>query len=381
MVLYVMSISGIDLDRAIKTFQILKPDGTYSQEFEPKLTSNELKHLYKIMLTVRMLDKKMLILQRQGRIGFYISSEGEEAAHVGSAYALESNDWIFPAYREPGAALIRGATLKELIAQVYGNAADVNKGRQMPNHWGFKRINYVTPGSPVGAQIPIATGFAIAAKLRNDKRVVLTYFGDGATSTSEFHVGMNFAGVFKAPIIFFCKNNQYAISLPVSKQTASITIAIKAIAYGFQGIRIDGNDILAAYTITKEAVEKARRGEGPTLIEAVTYRLGAHSTSDDPTRYRSQEEVEIARKYDPLKRFRIYLESKGLWSEDDENEEIKKIEEEINIIINEMENTPPPDPRTLFEDVYAEMPWNLREQMELLLDELKEKEKEVQEVK
>jgi TPP-dependent pyruvate/acetoin dehydrogenase alpha subunit len=192
---------------------------------------------------------------------------------------------------------------------------------------------------------------------------------------------MNFAGVFKAPIVFFCKNNQYAISLPVSRQTASPTIAIKAIAYGFQGIRVDGNDILAVYTVTKEAVDKARRGEGPTLIEAVTYRLGAHSTSDDPSRYRSQEEVELARKNDPLKRFKIYLESKGLWNDDEENETVKKIEEEINMIINEMENTPPPDPKTLFEDVYAEIPWHLKEQMELLLEELKSKKEEIQEAR
>jgi len=375
-----MSISGINIDRALNTFQILRPDGTYNPEYEPKLTANELRKLYTTMLTVRILDRKMLILQRQGRIGFYITAEGEEAAHTGSAYALEPDDWIFPAYREQGAALIRGATLKELIAQVYGNAADVNKGRQMPNHWGFKRINYVTPGSPVASQVPIAVGFAIAAKLRNDKRVVLTYFGDGGTSTNEFHVGMNFAGVFKAPIVFFCKNNQYAISLPVSRQTASPTIAIKAIAYGFQGIRVDGNDILAVYTVTKEAVDKARRGEGPTLIEAITYRLGAHSTSDDPSRYRSQEEVELARKNDPLKRFKIYLESKGLWNDDEENETVKKIEE-INMIINEMENTPPPDPKTLFEDVYAEIPWHLKEQMEFLLEELKSKKEEIQEAR
>ena len=212
-------------------------------------------------------------------------------------------------------------------------------------------------------------GAALAAKIRGDPIVTLTYFGDGGTSENDFHAGMNFAGVFKTPTVFFCQNNHWAISLPVERQTASETIAVKAHAYGFEGVRVDGNDILAVYRTTKEAVEKARKGGGPTLIEAVTYRMGPHSSSDDPKRYRSEEELAEWQKRDPLVRFHRYLEKKRLWTEADEKRAQDETNREIEEAVQHAEKLPKPALETLFTDVYAEMPWNLEEQLRQLRQE------------
>lgn len=347
--------------------RIVDADGTYDSKLEPKLTPDALKAAYRQMVLVRLLDNRMLSLQRQGRIGFYVPSTGEEASQVGSAMVLEKRDWVFPAYREPGAALWRGFPIETLIAQAYGNALDPQHGHQMPNHYGARAINYVTASSPVGTQIPHAVGAAWAAKIRKEEVVSLVYFGDGATSEGDFHAGMNFAGVFKTPTIFFCKNNQWAISVPVARQTAAKTLAQKAAAYGMEGVRVDGNDLLAVYAATKAAVEKARAGGGPTMIEALTYRIGPHSSSDDPTRYRSKEEVERWQQRDPIERTRKYLELKGLWSKDQEERQRAEIEEQIQATIKEVERHPPPAIETLFEDVYAELTPQLKEQMEAYL--------------
>jgi len=237
----------------------------------------------------------------------------------------------------------------------------------MPNHYGARDVNYVPVSSPVGTQIPQAVGAAWAAKIRKDDVVTLTYFGDGATSEGDFHAGMNFAGVFKTPTIFFCKNNQWAISVPVTRQTASKTLAQKALAYGFDGVRVDGNDLLAIYAVTKAAADKARSGGGPTMIEAVTYRMGPHSSSDDPTRYRSKEEVETWAKRDPIERMRKYLELKGLWSKDSEDKLRAELEDLLQATIKEVERSPPPPIETLFTDVYAELTPQLKEQMDAFL--------------
>ena len=250
--------------------QVIDVDGTYDSKLEPKLPKETLLRGYRNLVLVRLLDSRMLSLQRQGRIGFYVPSTGEEACQVGSALALETEDWVFPAYREPGCALTRGLDLKLMIAQEYGNSLDANKGRQMPNHFGWRSIHYVSASCPLGTQIPQAVGAAWAAKIRGDRVVTLVYFGDGSTSEGDFHVGMNFAGVFKAPTIFFCKNNQYAISVPLAHQTASRTLAQKAQAYGVDAARVDGNDHHAVYAATKAAADMARAGGGPTEIEAVT---------------------------------------------------------------------------------------------------------------
>jgi pyruvate dehydrogenase E1 component subunit alpha len=309
----------------------------------------------------------MLSLQRQGRIGFYVPSSGEEACQIGSMMALEARDWVFPAYRELGAAIWRGVPIELLIAQAYGNAKDPQRGRQMPNHFGAASAHYVTTSSPVATQITQAVGAAWAAKLRKEDVVALTFFGDGATSEGDFHAGMNFAGVFKAPTIFFCKNNQWAISVPVARQTATKTLAEKARAYGMDGIRVDGNDLLAVYSTTKAAVDKARTGGGPTMIEALTYRMGPHSSSDDPTRYRPKEEVEAWARRDPIDRMRKYLELKDLWTKDRDEALRAELDDLIQTTIKEVERHPPPPIETLFEDVYAEMTPQIREQLEAFL--------------
>ncbi len=347
--------------------QIIDVDGTFDSKLEPKLPAETLVRGYRNLVLVRTLDSRMLSLQRQGRIGFYVPSTGEEACQVGSALALSQEDWVFPAYREPGCALTRGLDLKLMIAQEYGNSLDANKGRQMPNHFGWRSINYVSASSPVGTQIPQAVGTAWAAKIRGDKVATLVYFGDGATSGADFHVGMNFAGVFKTPTIFFCKNNQWAISVPLSHQTAAKSIAQKALAYGMDAARVDGNDLLAVYAATKAAVDKAHAGGGPTLIEAVTYRVGPHSSSDDPTRYRTKEEVAEWQRKDPIERMRKYLEVKGLWDGAKEEALRKELDTWITDTIREVEKAPPPPLESLFTDVYAELTPALREQMEAYL--------------
>ena len=261
--------------------------------------------MYRTMALVRAIDDRMIKLQRQGRIGFYGEARGQEAGGVASAAALRPDDWLFPALREVGAALYRGFPLEKYMAQCFGTAGDELKGRQMPCHYGFRAGNFVPLSSCIGTQIPHAVGVAYAAKYRKEDVVAVAYMGDGATSEGDFHVGMNFAGVYKAPVIFFCQNNQWAISVPVSKQTASESIAIKAEAYGFPGVRVDGNDAIAIYEVTRDAADRARKGDGPTLIEAVTYRMGGHSSSDDATRYREKKEVEEWKRKDPVDRLRV----------------------------------------------------------------------------
>ncbi|HSL91882.1 MAG TPA: thiamine pyrophosphate-dependent dehydrogenase E1 component subunit alpha, partial [Candidatus Limnocylindrales bacterium] len=307
---------------------------------------------------------KALNLQRAGRIGFYIGATGQEAAEIGSGFALREGDWVFPSYRDQGVALLHGYPLAELVGQLFGNSADVTKGRQMPNHWCDRAARVVSVSSPVATQLPQAVGVAYAAKLRGEKVAVIGYFGDGGSSTGEFHAAMNFAGVFRTPNVFFCSNNQYAISLPFEKQTASGSIAAKAAAYGFPGVRVDGNDVLAVVRATRDALEGARAGEGPTLIEALTYRIGAHSTSDDPTRYRSEEEVEAWRRKDPIRRFAAFLKRQGLLEDSAEKAAMEETRDEVQRAVAACEAAPPVSPESLVEDVYAEMPWHLKEQRE-----------------
>lgn len=353
---------------------VIQEDGS-TNDLDPDLPDELLHRMYACMVLNRELDNRMFMLQRQGRIGFYLTCTGEEAAVVGSAAALNDDDWLVPAYRESGLALWRGVDLVKYVSQMYGNAYDNVKGRQMPNHYSFRELRMLSISSPVGTQIPQATGFAWAAKIVGDPVVVCVYFGDGATSEGDFHVGLNFAGVFKTPTIFFCRNNQWAISVPRERQTASRSIAIKALAYGIHGVRVDGNDILAVYRVTREAAERARRGEGPTLIEAVTYRLGAHSSSDDPRRYRSEEEVVHWQQRDPIKRFREYLERKGLWDESREKALLEDVQEKIQAAIKKAESIGPPPVESLFEDVYARPLWHIEEQKEMLLNYLKERDR------
>ncbi|MGI0156658.1 MAG: thiamine pyrophosphate-dependent dehydrogenase E1 component subunit alpha, partial [Thermoplasmata archaeon] len=256
------------------------------------------------MVLSRATDERCLTLQRQGRIGFYAPLIGQEAAQVGCALALSPDDWVFPAYRELAVALTRGVALRSILDQLWGNSADLTKGRQMPNHFGFTQQHFVTASSPIGTQITQAVGAAMAAQRRKHPIVTVPFFGDGATSSNDFHAAMNFAGVFRAPTIFFCQNNQWAISLPREKQTRSKTLAEKAEAYGFSGVVVDGTDVRSVFGAVAEARQRAVRGDGPTLIEAQVYRLGPHSTSDDPKRYRTDAEVEEWRAKDPLVRLK-----------------------------------------------------------------------------
>lgn len=346
--------------------RVIRDDGSVDPQFDPGLSKADALRMYRMMALERVLDARMLTLQRQGRIGFYGPSLGQEAAIVGAAMATEPEDWIVPQYREPGAALVRGMPLKEMICQFMANAEDPVHGRQMPCHYVYRKGNYLSISSPVGTQLPHAVGIAWGMRLRGDPHAVLVYFGDGGTSTSDFHTAMNFAGVFRVPCVFLCNNNQWAISLPVAKQTASTTLAQKAAAYGFEGIRVDGMDALAVYRATRDAARKARSGGGPTMVEAVTYRMGPHSSSDDPSRYRDERDVAAWRARDPLAILRRYLEHQRWWDAEREARLEEDLGGEITRAVTEAERAPPPDIETLFTDVYAEVPWNLQEQIDEL---------------
>jgi len=331
---------------------------------------SQLRRFYELMLLTRTFDSQAVNLQRQGRIGFYVPCEGEEAAEVGSALALRPSDWIFPDYRASGVMIARGMALDTLLAQLMASSQDISKGRSMPSHYGSRALNTVIPSSPLCTQLPHAVGAALAAKIRGDDIATIAYFGDGGTSTNDFHSALNFAAVFKTPTVFFCRNNGYAISLPVTQQTATESLAIKASAYNIEGVRVDGNDVMAVYAATRMALEKARSGGGPTLIEAVTYRMGAHSTSDDPTRYRDSREVELMRSKDPIARFGDYLRERRVWTDEDESDARQSMHDQVKEAVARAEKFPHPDVRSLFDDVYAEQTWNLRAEAAELAEEI-----------
>ncbi len=322
--------------------------------------------MYRLMLTTRLLDDRAMKLQRQGRIGFYVPSIGQEACAVGSAFVLGAKDWCYPSYREPGAALTLGVPIQDIVNEWYGNAEDTTKGRQMPVHYSFAKYRFVSISSPIGTQIVQAAGCAMGMQIKKEKAFAITYFGDGATSSNDFHAGLNFGAVYKAPVIFFCSNNQWAISCPLSQQTASETIAQKSIAYGMPGVRVDGNDVLAVYQATLEAAERCRRGEGPTLIEALTFRLGPHSSSDDPTRYRPTKEVEDWKAKDPIERLKAFLVKRGTLDAKSEAAIAEEINDAIAAAVKHAESVPMPASSTMFDDVYGTMPKNLKEQQQRL---------------
>ena len=325
-----------------------------------------LRRMYRELRKLRLLDEKMLLVQRQGRIGFYGEVKGQEATPVATGFALRGDDWVFPGLREGAVMLVRGFPLATYLAQCWGNALDVQKGRQMPSHFSGRAVNQVSWGSVIGPQIPQAVGAAWAMRKQGSDAVAVAFFGDGATSEPDFHNAANLAGVWKAPVVLVCQNNHWAISIPSSQQTAAPTFASKAIAYGMPGVRVDGNDALAVFLAVRDAAERARRGEGPTLIECVTYRIGAHSSSDDPTRYRAQEEVDAWVRRDPVERFRRFLERGGLHDDAADEALVASLDAEIREAIATAEAAPAPARDTLFDDVYGELPWNLREQREAL---------------
>ncbi|MHB8606133.1 MAG: pyruvate dehydrogenase (acetyl-transferring) E1 component subunit alpha [Thermoplasmatota archaeon] len=351
------------------TYQVLKPDGSLvSKDREPDIPDELLLRAYRTMVRVRMLNERGMNLQRQGRINFYIGSEGQEAVHVGAGAAMKNEDWYFPHYRDPGVALLRGASLDSMVQQLYGNALDPIKGRQMPNHYSYKDYNFFSISSPLSTQVPQAVGAAYAMKLRGDKLVAMTSFGDGSTSEGDFHVGMNFAAVWKTPCVFLCNNNQYAISVPVRLQSATETFAQKAEAYGMPGERVDGNDLLAVYAVAKRAVDRARKGDGPTLIECVTFRMGPHSSSDDPKRYVPNALLDEWRAKDPIQRIEKYLGKRGLWDDKKQQELVDATKAELQKSVDIADKAPPPALDTMFDDVFAKRTWMLEAQ----LRELKE---------
>jgi len=343
-------------------FQILAENGRARPEREPSLPASDLQKLYSLMATTRAADLKALKLQRQGRMGTFAPSLGHEACQVGSAFALQPKDWVFPYFRDLGNYITLGLPLKNYYLYWMGN----EEGMRIP-----AGLNIFTISVPVGSQLPHSVGCAMAMKYRKEQAAVVAYFGDGATSEGDFGEALNFAGVFRTPNVFICFNNQYAISTPVRQQTAAKSIAEKATAFGFNGIRADGNDVLAMYSLTREALEKARTGGGPTLIEAFTYRIGNHTTSDDASRYRMEAEVKEWSRRDPIERFRLYLKDKGLWDETFESRVQREAEDLINKAVEEAESTPPPRPEDLFIHTYEEMTPELNNQLAELRDFLK----------
>jgi 2-oxoisovalerate dehydrogenase E1 component alpha subunit len=354
--------------REFPLYRLLDEDGALvGDPGEVTLPDEALLRLYRWMVLNRALDERMVTLQRQGRIGFYIGSIGEEATVLGTAAGMEETDWIFPCYREHGAALLRGMPLATFMCGLFGNTGDAMKGRQMPCHEAWRPGRYASISSPIATEIPHAVGAAWAARLKGEEMVSLTYFGEGATSAPDFHTGLNFAAVRKIPVVFVCRNNGWAISVPLEKQTAAETIAQKAIGYGMRGERVDGTDLLAVHAATRRARARAAAGEGPTLVECVTYRVEGHSTSDDPRAYRPAALVEPWKRKDPVLRVKRLLGRKGLLDEAADARLRDEVREEIQGALREAEAFPPKLPvASLFEDVYAEPLRQQREQLEEL---------------
>ena len=355
----------IQLIHRVQRLSILGAEGNLDEELEPDIDHALLIKLHRFMLLSRRFDERMLSLQRQGRIGTFGPIKGQEAAHLGAVAALEEKDWFVPSFREMGAEIWRGKELVNILL-AYGG---FNEGGAMRE--GSTNLPLAIP---VGTQIPHAVGIGYALKYRQQDRVVMVFFGDGATSEGDFHEALNFAGVFKTPVVFVCQNNHWAISVPRSKQTRSGTLAQKALAYGFGGIQVDGNDVLAVYAAAKEAVDRARSGDGPTLIECVTYRMAVHTTADDPKRYRKDEEVQEWEKRDPLERFQKYLTKKGILSKEKIDALEEELKEEIQDAVKNYENKAKTlkDPLNMFDYIFDELPAYIREQKEELRNELKE---------
>jgi len=319
----------------VKSLQVVDEEGRVDRSLMPEMPDALLKRIFESLVFSRVFDKMAINLQREGRIGTYAPIWGQEAAQVGSAVALERDDWIFPSFRETGVYL----TLDYPAWMIFRYWMGDERGMAAP-----EGLNIFPMSVPVGSHIPHAAGAAMAMKLKGARAAAVAYFGDGASSRGDFHESLNFAGVFKAPAVFICQNNQWAISVPSRRQTAARTIAQRAFSYGIEGVHVDGNDVVAVYKATREALERARSGGGATLIELFTYRLGNHTTADDARRYRSDEEVEEWKKKEPMIRFRKFLESRGLWSEGYEEEAREKAAACIDAAVKEAEGYPEADP-------------------------------------
>jgi 2-oxoisovalerate dehydrogenase E1 component alpha subunit len=356
----------------IPMLQLLSEDGVlHSTGADFALTQDTAQKIYDTMQFVRVLDERMVSAQRQGRISFYLACTGEEAATVASAAALDDQDMIMSQYREQGALAYRGFSIRQFMDQLFSNELEANKGRQMPIHYGSKPLNFMTISSPLGTQIPQAAGYAFGQKMAGQPAITLCYFGEGAASEGDFHAGLNMASVLKCPVIFLCRNNGYAISTPTQEQFAGDGIASRGIGYGVKTLRVDGNDALAMYAATSKAREIALAEQCPVLIEAMTYRLAAHSTSDDPSGYRSKEEEQLWQTKDPLKRFGNWLQSQGWLDPNQQKSRVESLRQQVLAELKEAEKIPICGIEQLIEDVYDQPPWHLKEQLAQLQKHIK----------
>ncbi|MGY2462537.1 thiamine pyrophosphate-dependent dehydrogenase E1 component subunit alpha [Vreelandella sulfidaeris] len=352
---------------SIPTFSLLNPEGElHSGATEPALERDHARRIYQAMLATRILDERMMAAQRQGRLSFYMQCTGEEAAVVGATAALDDADMIMAQYREQGALMYRGFSIDEFMNQLFGNELDYGKGRQMPIHYGSRKLHYMTISSPLATQIPQATGYAYGQKLAGNGHCTLTFFGEGAASEGDFHAALNMASVHQVPVIFFCRNNGYAISTPAVEQFAADGIAPRAFGYHMHVIRVDGNDVLAVYEATRQARKIAVERNQPVLIEAMSYRLAAHSSSDDPSGYRSKDEEEIWRAKDPLLRLQKWLLKKQWWSEEEEATQQENLRREVLETLKRAEKRSSPPLESLISDVYADITPALQRQFDQL---------------
>ena len=338
---------------SVSYLQVLDEKGKVDSKLMPRISDSVSKKMYEMMVLSRVFDTRCVSLQRQGRSGTYASILGQEAIQIGSVFAVKKQDLIFPSFREQGVYITRGMPLDLLLAFWIGD----ERGMKIP-----KDVNVFPVSIPVGSHLPHAVGAGMAFQYQKKKAVSLAYFGDGATSTGDFHEAMNFAGVFKAPVVFICQNNQYAISVPVKEQTAAETLAQKAIAYGFSGIKVDGNDVFAVYKATSEALKKARAGGGPTFIECFTYRRGDHTTADDASRYRPKKEVKSWEAKDPIERLKNYMKKKKLFSAAYEKKVLKWAEKAVDDAVKKAEAMPDQPKTEIFDYMFESLTPDLEEQ-------------------
>jgi len=363
-----------DIYDGIPVYRVMDPRGNVLvPEEDPQLADDVLVKMYQKMTTLAIMDNILYQSQRQGRISFYMTSAGEEGTHIGSAAALNDDDIVFGQYREAGVLLWRDYPLQSFMDQCYGNVDDAGKGRQMPVHYGSSAHHFMTISSPLGTQIPQATGAAYALKRGSEGRCVICYFGEGSSSEGDAHAGFNFAATLECPVIFFCRNNGYAISTPTNEQYRGDGIACRGPGYGMAAVRVDGNDVLAVYNATKAARHISVTENRPVLIEAMTYRIGHHSTSDDSSAYRSVDEVKSWNNMQhPIARLKAYMIARGCWDVSKDKAWMDGRRKDIMAAFSAAERKPKPNWRLMFTDVCEEMPTELRRQMNELEEHLKE---------
>ena len=355
---------------AVGLIRVLDDAHVASGEWDPNLDEDTLLKGLEHMMRLRIFDDRMIKMQRTGLLSFYMRSFGEEAIAIAQTMALEEQDWLFPSYRQPGAQFVRGRDMVSMICHWIGNTEDNVRGRQMPVHYTWKEGRFISISSPVGTQFPQAVGVAMASAYRGLDEVCISWLGDGTSAQGDFHYAVNFASTFKPPVILNVVNNQWAISTHANLATGGRTFAERGLAYDIPSFRVDGNDFLALYAVTKWARDRASAGLGPTFIEVYTYRAGAHSSSDDPSAYRPQDEFECWPGGDPIERLKGHLIGRGLWDEDKHTELTERIDAEVMAAYKEactfgdLANGPYPPASTIFTEVYEEVPWHVQEQRE-----------------